>query len=286
MENSVEIINTLPETLLPSMIYIGVFGVILLLAKWVKDVFTPYSLNLELSEHDNFAIALTMAGYYLAVALIFASQLSGPTISLKTDVINVTLFSLLGLLVLNLSRWVNDKFILRTFCNIEKLTKEQDTGVGAVQFSIYVATGLIASGALQGEGSIWTFIGFFALGQLCLILFGACYNLFAPFDLYRELEKKNLSAAIAYAGTTLAFGLIIMHSVSGDFVAWSSDLPSFAISAALGFVFLPVLLRLTDRLIIPGKSLRKEIVEDSSLAAGALEATIALSFALIIIQLV
>lgn len=281
-----EILNTLPETLLTGLAYLVLFAFIFLMAKWVKDLFTPYKLNQELAEHDNFAISLTMSGYYIAVALIYAKQVSGPGVSFQSDIVNVAIYSSLGVLVLNLCRWVNDKFILRTFCNIEKLTQEQDNGVGVIQCAVYIATGLIASGALSGEGSLLTFAAFFILGQLCLILFSLFYNAIAPFDLYKELEHKNISAAIAFAGTIIAFGLIVMNSVSGDFVAWSEDLIAFATSAFIAFICLPILLRVTDRLIIPGKSIRKEIVEDRSLAAGLLEATIAVSFALVLIKLV
>lgn len=280
-----ELLKTLPENLLVTSAYIGLFVFIFLVAKWVKDLFTPYKLNKELAEHDNFAISLTMSGYYIAVALIYAGQVAGYGVSFQSDIINVALYSLLGVLVLNLCRWINDKFILRTFCNIEKLTKEQDVGVGIVQFAVYVATGFIASGALSGEGSIWTFFGFFFLGQLCLIIFSVVYNLIAPFNLYEQLEQKNMAAATAFAGTIIALGLIIMNGVSGDFVAWSSDLTSFALTVFIAFVCLPLFLWVTDRLIIPGKSIRIEIVEDKNLAAGVLEATIAVSFALVLIKL-
>ena len=53
---------------------------------------------------------------------------------------------MLGLLFLNLSRVINDKVILRTFCNVEQLTEEHNSAVGIVQFGTYVATGLIAAG--------------------------------------------------------------------------------------------------------------------------------------------
>lgn len=281
-----DILNALPADLLTGLAYMGLFAVIFLAAKWLKDLFTPYKLNKELAEHDNFAISLTMSGYYFAVAMIFAGQLSGPGVAFRVDFLNVGMYSLLGVLVLNLCRWINDKFILRTFCNIEKLTQEQDLGVGVIQMAVYAATGFIASGALNGEGSIWTFLSFFALGQLCLVLCSVCYNWIAPFDLYEELEQQNLSAAIAFAGTTLAVGLIVMNSVSGDFVAWQSDLTSFAVSVFIAFICLPLLLWITDRLIIPGKSLRREIVEDQNLAAGLLEATIAVSFAMVLVKLI
>ena len=280
-----ESINYLSEHLLTGAVYIGLYTFLFLLAKWAKDFFTPYCLNQELAEHDNMAVSLTMSGYYLALTLIYSSLLSSSDGELQTGVINVTAYSLLGLLALNLSRWINDKAILRSFCNIEKLTKEQDNGVGIIQFAVYLATGLIAAGAVTGEGNMLTFISFFVLGQVCLILFTFVYRLVAPFDLYEQLEKHNLSAAIAFAGTLLAFGIVVMNSVSGDFVSWQTDLLAFALSAVVAFVFIPLLQWATDRLVIPGKSLRQEIVAQQSLSAGVLEASVAVSFALVLVRL-
>ncbi|GEA12173.1 DUF350 domain-containing protein [Alteromonas sp. KUL49] len=273
------------EILLPAVVYLVLFAVIFLAAKWAKDLFTSYSLNKELAEHDNASIALTMSGYYIAVALIFVSQLAGPSYGLTQDIFLVGGYSVLGILLLNLSRWVNDKAILRTFCNIEKLTKEQNNGVGAIQFGVYLATGLVVSGALSGQGSVLTFFVFFLLGQLSLVAFTIIYNLVAPYDLYAELEKNNFAAAVGFSGALIGLGIIVKNSVTGDFVAWNTDLLSFAGSAVLGFIFLPLLLRLVDRLVIPGKSLSHEITHDQSVAAGLLVASIVISFSLVLVQL-
>lgn len=278
-------LNLMSSSVTTTVVYIVLFAFVFLVAKWTKDWFTPYSLNRELAEHDNTAIALTMGGYYLAVALIYINLMGEQSASFQTDIMSVVGYSIGGIVLLNLSRWVNDKAILRTFCNIEKLSQEQDIGVGIVQFSVYLATGLIAAGAVNGQGSWVSFVAFFVLGQLSLVLFSLLYHYIAPYNLYRELEKKNLAAAVAFAGTLIGFGLIVQNSASGDFIAWKQDLMAFATSALSGFVFLPLLLLLTDRLVIPGKSLKREVLEAQSLSAGVLLASIAVCFSLVLTQL-
>ena len=274
-----------PFAFFSAAIYVVLFCIILLGAKWAKDVFTPYSLNKELAEQNNVSISLTMAGYYIGVALIFVSQLSGPSVGLKTDLLVVSGYSVLGILFLNLSRWINDKAILRTFCNIEKLTVKKNNGVGIIQFSIYVATGMIASGALSGSGSVLSFFVFFVLGQLALIVFSRFYNTLSTYDLYQELENDNFAAAISFAGALVGLGIIVKNSASGDFIAWKEDILWFATTAVASFIFLPALLRLTDRLVIPGKSLAVEIAQNRNIAAGLLSASLLVSFSFVLVKL-
>ena len=281
-----EFTNILPENILTIVSFIVLYAFLFLLAKWAKDLFTSYSINEELAEKDNLAVAMTMSGYYLGVTVIFAALLSGPSIGLKSDLMAVGGYSAAGILLLNLSRWINDKFILKAFCNIEKLTQEHDLGVGAVQFAVYLATGFIAAGAITGEGSLVSFIVFFVLGQVTLALFTILYNAITPYDIHAELDNKNIAAAIGFSGTIIGLGLIIMNGVSGDFTDWQQDLLSFVVTVVIAFICLPILLILIDRLVIPGKSLRKEIQFDKNLGAGLLEAICAISFSAVLIHLV
>lgn len=278
--------TTLYDVALTPLAYIAVFGMLFLVAKWIKDLFTPYSLNKELAEHDNTPISLTMAGYYIAVALIFVSQLSGPSQGLKADLLAVSGYSLIGILMLNLSRWINDKAILRTFCNIQKLTQDKDIGVGVIQFAVYLSTGLIAAGSLGGQGTVLSFLVFFVLGQASLVLFSVVYSRVAPYHLYDELDNQNTAVAVAFSGTLVGTALLIKNGVSGDFSNWQTDLSQFAVSVVLGLVLLPLLLRLFDRLVVPGKSLNREMVNERSVASGLLVAAMSVSFGLVITQLV
>jgi uncharacterized membrane protein YjfL (UPF0719 family) len=138
---------------------------------------------------------------------------------------------------------------------------------------------------VSGEGSLISFVTFFLLGQFTLALFAIIYNVITPYDIHEELDNKNTAAAVGFSGTLIGLGLIIMNGVSGDFVDWIQDLTSFALTAAIAFVFLPVLLILIDRLVIPGKSMRKEIQFDKNLGAGLLEAVCAISFSAVLIHL-
>lgn len=263
------------------------YFVLFLLAKWCKDICTPYKINDELVKKDNIAIALTMSGYYLATAAIFVGALCGPTQGFKKDILMVGSYSLLGLVFLNISRWFNDKLILRKFCNTEQLVKEKNASVGVVQFGTYLATGIIAAGAISGQGgNFLTSIVFFVLGQISLFIFSCIYEKLSPYNIHQEVQQKNLASGIAFSGHLIALSIIIMNSASGDFMNWGQDLTYFAVANLVAFIFLPIIRFVMDRLVVPGDSLGREIKEDKNVGAGFLEATIAISFAVILTRLI
>ncbi len=282
-----EIKHMIIDDLTRAAAFVAMYFVLFLLAKWFKDLLSPYKINDELTKTDNLAIALTMSGYYLATAAIFVGALMGPTQGMQTDLLVVGGYSLLGLVLLNASRWFNDKAILRKFCDTEQLIKEKNVGVGAVQFGAYVATGLIAAGAVSGQGGgAFSSLVFFVLGQLSLFIFSLIYEKLSPYNIHEELEKKNIASGVAFGGTLIALAIIIMNAASGDFQDWKTDLTQFGLANVIAFIFLPFIRVIMDRLVVRGSSLGREIKEDQNIGAGFLEATITISFAIILTRLI
>lgn len=271
------------EDLTRTAAFVALYFALFLFAKWCKDFFTPYKINDELIQKQNLAIALTMSGYYLGTVAIFVGALFGPSQGFSQDLMLVGGYSILGLIFLNISRYVNDKIILRKFCNIKQLTKEHNTAVGAVQFGTYVATGLIAASAVMGTGGgVGTAIVFFTLGQASLLIFSLIYDSTLPYSIHEELGKKNLAAGTALGGTFIAFSIIISSGISVNFVGWEESLINLAIVNTMAFIFLPVVRFVMDKLVIPHDDLSQEIVKNKSLGAGILEATVAISFAIVL----
>ncbi|MBT4989288.1 MAG: DUF350 domain-containing protein [Rickettsiales bacterium] len=274
------------EDALKGSAFVAVYIVLFCLAKICKDILTSYNINDELVKKDNVAVALTMSGYYLATSFIFVGALIGPTVNFVTDLISVTIFSLLGLVFLNVSRWVTDKVILRKFCNVTELTKNNNIAVASVQFGTYIATGLIAAGAISGEGGgIISSLIFFVLGQAVLLIFSLIYNFLTPYCIHQELAKKNLAAGVAFSGSMIALGIIILNGIAGNFLSWKQDIISFLLASGIAFIFLPIIRIIMDRIVVSGRNLSAEISEDKSVGAGFIEASVAISFALILTQI-
>jgi len=262
---------------------IGLCMVLFLLAKMVKDFTTSYSINKELTEKDNLAVAVSMLGYFLATLIVILGALAGPSKGLLADTLAVGGWGLFGIVLLNVSRVINDKFILRKFKNVKELVEDRNVGTGAVEFGSYIASGLVIAGSIHGEGgSVWTALAFFAASQVALVIFALIYELITPFNVHEEIERDNVAAGISFGGTLIALGVVLLNGTVGNFVSWGSNFLNFALYAVVGFILLPIVRFLFDRLIIPHADLNHEIKNDQNVGLGLLEMGIAVSFAVIL----
>ncbi len=260
------------------------FMFLVVLAKLINDWLTPYGVDEEIVIKDNVALSTSMCGYFTAVAIVFLGAMLGPSQGIVMDLFIVGGYSLFGIVLLNLSRFINDKLILHKFSNVKEIIKDRNPGTGAVQCGSYIASGLIVAGAIHGEGGgPETALAFFGLGQLALIIFTWIYNVFTPFDIHEEVEKDNVAAGVAFGGALVALGIILMEGASGNFVSWSHNLSRFGVNTLLIFVLIPVVRLFFDKVLIPKSDLNHEIRNDQNLGAAFLEATIMIGFSVVLL---
>lgn len=275
------------QSLLQEVAMVALFVGVFLIAKWFKDAAADYDVQEQLIKHDNPAIAIAIAGYYLGVVIVFAGAYLGPSLGLIQDLLAVGGYSILGIFLLNLSRLINDRIILRHFSVRKELLEDRNLGVGAVLFASYVASGLIVGGSVHGQGgSIWTALVFYALGQVALILFTTIYDWVVPYALHKELEAGNSAAGVGYAGGLIAIGLIVMNAVAGNFISWTDNLQRLGIHLSVIVVYLLLVRLFFDKVVIPKAELNREIAEDRNMAAGVLEFAISVGFSTILILVV
>jgi hypothetical protein len=65
------------------------------------------------------------------MSIIFVGSLLGPSEGLLADLLKVGGYSMMGVALLNVSRVINDKFILYKFDNIEEIIDDKNVGTGA-----------------------------------------------------------------------------------------------------------------------------------------------------------
>lgn len=259
------------------------FMFIILLSKMVNDWLTPFSVDEELTLKDNVAFAISIGGYLTATTIVFVGAMTGPSKGIFQDLLLVGGYSILGIGLLNISRYINDSCILYKFSNVKEIITDRNEGTGAVQFGSYVASGLIVAGSISGEGGgILTAVAFFVLGQVALIGFTWIYNVITPFDVHDEIEKDNVAAGIAFGGALIALGFILMKGASGNFISWSHNLKKFALDALLIFLLLPIVRIFFDKIIIPKSDLNHEIKNDRNIGAGFLEAMVMIGFSVVL----
>lgn len=264
--------------------------VVLVLAKIAKDFMTPFKLDAELTAKDNPALGLSVTGYYLGVMAVFLGVLADTgdeaiqysAQAFGYDLLEVLLYSMGGIVLLNLSRVVVDKLILPRFSTRKEIIEDRNVGTGAVEFGNYVTSGLIIAGALNGEGNALTALVFFLLGEAALILFARIYQAITNYDLHAEIERDNAAAGVAFAGNMMAIGIVLLKGLKGDFVGWAENLSGFAVYSVAGCLLLFLVRWAADLFILPGATFDEEIAKDRNLNAAWIESAVVIGAAGII----
>ncbi len=266
-------------------IYLAVVLGLLVLGKWLYDALhRRFVLRTELVEKDNLAVALAVSGYYLGLVIVLGGVVSGPaSFSVVDDVIGLVIFGLLGIVLLNLSAWVNDTVIFSKFDNEREIVEDRNSGMGAVEGGNYVAVGLITAGAMSGEGGLVPGLVYWFAGLAALVVAGLLYDKITSYDLHDEIEKDNAAVGVAFAGVLIGFGNIIRLAGDGDFVSWNESMAEFGYYAVVGLILLPLVRLFADKVLLPGASLSDELVKTKpNLGAGVLEAVSYLAASMLI----
>ena len=266
---------------LENLSYLALFLVVVCGAKIVYNATTPYNTFNEIIKKKNVALATSISGFIVAVTMIYIAVLQGPSAGLVQDLINVAMYSAAGLIMLCVARIINDKVLLYSFCNHQQIVDHQRLSVGIVQAASFVAAGLIIAGALIGEGSIVSAVIFYVLGQVTLLVFSKLYDLVTTFELRSELEQGNIAAAISFAATKIAIGIILLHALVGEFVSLADSIGLFLIDAVLALILLPVVRLVVDLVLMPNIKIDQAII-DKNIAVALIEGFVAISVALVI----
>lgn len=274
------------DNLISGLILLMAFYILFFIGKKVNDLLhRQYNVVEELVHKDNPALALALTGYYFGLVFAIGGTVVGPSHGIVNDLIDMSIYGMLSIILLNGSWLLCDRIILHKFNINDELIRDQNQGTGAVSFGVSMASGLVIFGAVSGEGgSIWTAVAFWAIGQFMLMLGAYLYDFIVPYDIHEEIEKDNVAAGIGLVGALTAIGIVIGLAAEGDFHSWESDLPEFILMALSGLVLLPVVRFLTDKVLLPTVNLTDEIAnqEKPNIGAAYLEAFSYVAAALVV----
>jgi uncharacterized membrane protein YjfL (UPF0719 family) len=266
--------------------------VVLIAAKFLKDLLSPYSVDRELTSNDNPAFGFAVAGYYAAVVIVYLGAASigplpleagtrGVLIALGTDIA----WALGGIVALNGSRWLMDRLLLLGGQNSKQVIG-RNVAAGALECGAYIASGLILSGAIrQPGGTVLSALILFVLGQGALILIGRLYQRAAGYDVGGEVCGSNLAAGVAFSMTLVAVAMLMMKATSGVFIDWSQTLTFFVFDAVAGILLLLALRWVVDLVLLPNARIADEIVRDRNVNVGLVEGVLAVGIGAIILYL-
>ena len=153
---------------------------ILMIAKLSYKYFTRFDFDVELSQKDNKAVAVSFMGFLLGVSIVICGSLSSETklfegeFVLWIDLVSTVIWGVFGICLLYLSRLINDKILLGDFDN-RKDYEDKDVGTAAVEME-HISSVLIIAACFSGEDygfweGIFSTTLFYSLGQLFFLCF-------------------------------------------------------------------------------------------------------------------
>lgn len=258
-----------------AVVYIMVAFTIFLIGKFIYQLLHPsFKVKEELVKKDNFAFAIAHVGYYIGLLFAIGSAIVGPSNGLLTDVIDIVVYGLLAIVLLNISIFLSDYLILRKFSVRKEIIEDQNAGTGVVEGAVSVASGLIIFGAVSGESEnllfgILTAVVFWAFGQLALIITTRIYNWITPYNLHEHIEKDNVAVGVGFAGAIIAIANLIRFGLTGDFEGWLPTFTEASFELVVGLILLPVMRLITDKILLPGERLTDEIINQEKPNVGA-----------------
>ncbi|WP_239770943.1 DUF350 domain-containing protein [Tenacibaculum finnmarkense] len=280
--NSIEIVH--------SFGYILSGFVIFILGKIAYKMLHP-SINIqdELVEKDNFAFIISYVGYFTALIIVIGGAIIGETAGFITDILQIFSYGIIAILLLLLSAWISNKVILNKFDLKKEIITDQNEGAGVIEAAIYIANGLVLYGALIGESEtliagISTFIIYWILGNIVLILASKVFIAWMGYDIHNEVEKDNVAAGVSFSGAILAIGIITMNAILDPFLDWTTTLIDISLQTLLGCLLLPIMRIFADKILLTGRKLTDEIInqEKPNIGAGLMEAFAYIAAAILI----
>lgn len=260
------------------ILFLAVLAVIL--GKIFYETTVTFCLPKELTEKDNGAAGLYLAGFLLGLGI----ALTGCVLGLAKDSIASFLSILVGLILflplLRFSAWLHGKFLLRHGSVAKEICEDRNLGIAAVCCGAFIATGLILKSSFLGESPdllclVLSVLGAYLLGQAIFLLGGFLFQKMARYDFYHEIEERdNLSAGILFGSFLVSVGLVVSPATTG-ITTTKAILGQLGFALFLGILGILLLLGLgllAAKLLFPYISLDAEVKQKNPAVAFVLSA--------------
>jgi uncharacterized membrane protein YjfL (UPF0719 family) len=265
--------------------------VLVALARVVQQWLYGQSLRTMLTERDNPAMGIAVAGYLFGVIWTITVLLNTLSYDLLIDVRNVLLYGGIGIVLLTAVALGTGRVFLGM--HMQEQLAARNVAAAIVVAGVYIATSLTYSGGLVGEGGgFWIMLLFFLFGQLALLGITYAFRWLTHYDDVQEIASGNIAAALALAGLLIAVGLIVRRALAGDYLGFLPSLGGFLLALVVVVVLYPVRQVVVQWLVLGGPlhwratMLENEIMHDKNIAVGLMEATAYVTTALFMTYIV
>ena len=259
------------DNVLVGLVYIIACFIILAIAKYAYGVFHKgINVDDELVEKDNLSFAVSQVGYYSGILLVLGATLAGVTNGLVNDVIDMGIYGLIGVVLLNWSMWWTDKVVLPKFNVRKEIIEDRNVGTGVVEGAVAFGNGLILFGVFAVEQMFSPqVLIYFVGGQFLFLLAAKIYNVITPYDIHEHIEKDNVAVGVGFSGAIIAVANIVRFALSAEFEGWQDLGLVLLFDFAIALALLPMMRMLVDKILLPKRKLTDEIVNQDKPNVGA-----------------
>ena len=266
--------------------------------RFLSGVVANVSSTEELATRDNFAYGIAMAGGILSLALMLTGAVSGqPGSTYLNEIISVLAFGILGLLLIKVGRWMQDKIVLRG------IELQSQIRAGNLAAALVDAANTIATGLMLRAVMLWVETD--ALSGLLLVLsaFVSVQILLAIVASYRgwvysrRHDGSSLQLALSDGQTALAIrffghliGVALAVTAASGIVAYYTEEIALALLRWVGValiltIFLSLIASLARKIVLLGVDVVEEVDNQNNVGVAAIEAAIAIAVGLFFVAL-
>ncbi|OUR80732.1 hypothetical protein A9Q83_00370 [Alphaproteobacteria bacterium 46_93_T64] len=253
----------------------------------------------ELSEKDNHAFGVSLAGATVALSVVFAGVAAGDVAtSLMVEAIFVFGYGVLGIVFLFSTRLIFDKISFPK-TDLKKLIADGNVSAGILDGGNMIASAVVIFGVFSWANGDWLasvvlVIGMFIITQLLLVVASRYrVGLFAKRNdgqaFCDAIEGGNSALAIRFAGFQIGIALAI--SVSGAFVVFqegTNTLMSIGVWVVVAVVLLivaTILTVLVEKVVLHGIPVSREVDREKNYGVASVEAGAYIGLGLLLVSL-
>ncbi|WP_448211289.1 DUF350 domain-containing protein [Colwellia sp. MEBiC06753] len=273
-----------------------IIAIILLSAmRFISGISAQVNTTDELSKQDNFAFGISVAGSIAALGIVLTGAITGEAApSLLMEIIGMTSYGVLGLILIKVGRIAHDKLALN------QLDKTAQIKSGNITIGIVDAAGAIATAIVVKAVLVWvygidlnTFIaiisGFITSQAILVIVTRIKERQYAKNNqgdsLQEAFEQGQVALAIRYAGQLISTSLAV--TAASYFFAYNPDtlvanLLGWLTFAVIMTLLVSLLTTIAKRIILWGINLVEEVDQQHNVGVASIEMAISIAIALIL----
>ena len=251
----------------------------------------------ELSQKDNFAYGISMAGGVAAMGIALSGAISGELAgSYLIELAGMFVYGFAGLLLIKAGRYIHDKFALPEL-NKHKQILQRNISVAIVDAASVIATAIVVRAALIWvEGiDLQTFIALFSawiVSQIMLVIitriFEWRYARNSGISFQSILEKGQVALAIRYCGYLVSTAMSV--TAASYFIVYNAQelwvgITQWAIMSVLLMFALTLLTMIAKVIVLWGINRREEVEDQENIGIATIELTTSFSIALLLMAL-